>query len=142
MITLTSVSLGSFILPNGLYWSDEFLWSPTAQSTEYTITGAIIVREATKQAGRPITLIGQQDGTNHTVEMSRLALKALYAALVTAGAVFTLTLHDSRQFTVRPLQGESGALKAEPIPICNSFSPADPGDSYVYRISSIKLVSI
>lgn len=40
-------------------WADEFDWQPLAQSDPiYTITGAMIIETGIKQAGRPITLNG------------------------------------------------------------------------------------
>ena len=43
-----AITLGGLALPRGLRWTDELAWSPVAQSTEYGLTGALIVQEATK----------------------------------------------------------------------------------------------
>ena len=48
-------------LPPDLIWTDELLWSPVRQSTERSITGALIVDRAVRVGGRAITLQG--DGT-------------------------------------------------------------------------------
>ena len=56
-----AITLGAVTLPQGLVWSDEFDWTPLAQTTEYSLTGALIVEQAEKQAGRPITLVGGID---------------------------------------------------------------------------------
>lgn len=37
---------------------DEMDWSPVVQVTEHTLSGALLVEEHTRQAGRPITLTG------------------------------------------------------------------------------------
>ena len=45
-------------LPDDLLWADEHAWSPAVASTSYLITGALLIQSATRQAGRPITLVG------------------------------------------------------------------------------------
>ena len=35
-----SITLGTITLPADLHWSDEFDWTPVAQKTEYTLSGA------------------------------------------------------------------------------------------------------
>lgn len=43
------------------YWADEYDWTPLAQSEPvYTLTGAMDIQQGVKQAGRPITLKGDQ----------------------------------------------------------------------------------
>lgn len=41
-----------------LLWTDEFEWSPVAQTVTTSTTGALLVSVALRQAGRPITLDG------------------------------------------------------------------------------------
>jgi hypothetical protein len=48
-------------LPDDLLWTDEHAWTPTVASTSYLITGALLIQSATRQAGRPITLVGAAD---------------------------------------------------------------------------------
>lgn len=43
-------------LPSDLYWVDEFAWQPVVQTAERTITGALVLQQAARTAGRPITL--------------------------------------------------------------------------------------
>lgn len=56
-----SLTLGAttLALPDTLAWSDELDWTPQVQSSEYSLTGALIVETATKLAGRPIELSGR-----------------------------------------------------------------------------------
>lgn len=54
-MTLTD-GTSSAILPDDLLWSDEWEWTPLVQSAEYSLTGALIVENATRLAGRPVTL--------------------------------------------------------------------------------------
>lgn len=45
-------------------WADEFDWTELAQSNPvYTLTGAMIIQQGTKKAGRPITLNGDNTRT-------------------------------------------------------------------------------
>ena len=53
---MAAIALGSVTLPGDLRWSDEFAGAQVQRSAEYSVTGALIVQEAVKQAGRPITL--------------------------------------------------------------------------------------
>lgn len=134
-----AITLGAITLPDTLVWEDEFVWSPVAQSTEYSLTGALIVQEATKLAGRPITLVGKSDSNAHTGGISRTDLLALQAALIVAGASWTLTLHDARTFTVAAQQDP---LEAEPLPVYRSFSPANPASDRWYLIRALKLQTV
>lgn len=45
-------------LDEGLVWEDEFSWSPLQTDYQYTLTGALVIQQGTKQAGRPFTLKG------------------------------------------------------------------------------------
>ncbi len=134
-----AILLGSLTLPATLVWEDEFTWTPVAQSSDYSLTGALIVQTSTKLAGRPITLTGKSDGTYHTAGLSRADLLTLKTALDVTGATFTLTLHDARTFTV---MAATDALQAEPLPIFRGFAPADPASDRWYLIRSLKLMTV
>ena len=54
-------TLATMSLPRSLVWVDEFQWTAPLRAQEYSITGALIVDVATRQAGRPITLQGVAD---------------------------------------------------------------------------------
>ena len=57
MITLTDLTTSQVaVLPAGLIWRDEFDWSPVESTQTYTLTGALIIEQASKQAGRPVSL--------------------------------------------------------------------------------------
>ena len=134
-----AITLGAITLPTTLVWEDEFTWSPVSQNTEYSLTGALIVQEATKLAGRPITFAGKSDGNNHTGGISLTNLRLLPAALDVVGASWTLTLHDSRTFTVIP---RDNPLEAEPLPVYRSFFPANPTGDRWYLIRALKLQTV
>ena len=91
-------------------WVDEFQWTAPLRAQEYSITGALIVDVATRQAGRPITLQGVADHG----WMTRAALADLWALANTPEAApLALTLADGRAFAVRFADGNP--IEAEPI---------------------------
>lgn len=91
---MPAIVLGGVTLPDDLQWTDEYAWSPVARASEYSLTGALIVEEAAKLAGRPITLGGEW------AWIGIATLTALRALAATAGWTGTLVLADSRSFTV------------------------------------------
>lgn len=137
-----AITLGVIALPSGLIWSDEQEWSPLDQQTSYSLTGALIVEEAVKQAGRPITLVGQSDGNQHTAWITRAALDTLRTALDTPLAQFTLTLHDGRTFSVIPRRDGNGPLDAQPLPAVKSFFPRNPDANYLYLLKAVRLLEV
>ena len=112
---LTNLTTGvALVLPDDLLWTDEHSWTPTVASTSYLITGALLVQTATRQAGRPITLVGAPDMawvTRATVEQLR---QWAGLALTEASGRFLLTFSDSRAFTVAFRHSDT-ALEAEPV---------------------------
>ena len=100
-------------LPPDLLWEDEFAWSPVSQSTERSITGALLVDVGTRQDGRPITLTG----TERHAWLQRTEVQALRVWLALPEQVFALTINGavfdvlfdhgtdetSRAFVVAPL---------------------------------------
>ena len=94
MNTLTFNST-TITLPYFLHWEDEFDFTPGVLGIEYSLTGALIVEQATKQSGRPITLTTPDGGD----WISRQSLVLLYNSLATITPI-TLTLHGNRTFSV------------------------------------------
>jgi len=90
-------TLAALDLPRALIWVDEYDWTPVARAQEYSLTGALIVDQAVRQAGRPITLQGVDDhGWTR-----RDTLQQLWDLVATAGGPLPLTLADGRTFSVR-----------------------------------------
>ena len=130
-----AITLGALTLPQGLRWADEFTWSPLTQATEYSLTGALIVHQNEKQAGRPITLVGGKD----FAWLTRSEVVSL-KALLDAGEEMTLTLHDSRTFTVLPEGDEP--LTVSPLPIVKDSGAADPSSDARYVLETLKLIEV
>jgi hypothetical protein len=125
----------TLLLPDDLLWSDEHAWTPAVSSVSYLITGALLVQSATRQAGRPITLVGPAD----MAWVTRATLETLRswaaAPLSDASGRFALTLADSRSFTVA-FRHQDTAIEAEPVLGIPARSDAD-----FYRVT-LRLMEI
>jgi hypothetical protein len=126
-----SITLDVITLPDDLIWIDEFDWAPVDQTKTYSLTGALIVESSVpKQAGQTITLAGSVDSG----WAERSLIKALYDKLATDPDM-TLTLHDSRTFSVQ-FEQNSQPIQARPIIDYNN-----PDDSDAYSLV-IKLFTV
>ena len=134
---MTMIKLDTTQLPDGLRWLDEFGWSPVAQSTAQSLTGALLVQEGTRTAGRPLTLSG---GINYAW-ISRSGLIALQA-LLDATTQRTLTLHDGRQIPVIPRRDGDGPLSAAPIPVVGDSGLADPVATTQYYLAELRFLIV
>lgn len=75
-------------LDDGLIWEDEFSWSPLQTTYQYTLTGAMVIQQGAKQAGREITLKGD-DSMNW---ITRADLETLKGWAAIAGKVLLLQI--------------------------------------------------
>ena len=111
-------------LPDDLLWADEHAWSPAVAAVSYLITGALLVQSATRQAGRPITLVGPSD----MAWVRRATLNTLHdwaaVPLSADSGRFELTLADARAFTVA-FRHTDTAIEAEPVLGIPARSDAD-----------------
>ena len=114
----------ALLLPDDLLWSDEHAWTPAVSSVSYLITGALLVPSATRQAGRPITLVGPAD----MAWVTRTTLETLRSwaavALSDTSGRFVLTLADGRVLTVA-FRHQDTAIEAEPVLGIPARSDAD-----------------
>lgn len=132
-IRLTGV-VSEVTLPQGLIWSDELTYTPVAVETTFTLTGALILERALKQAGRPITLTGSRD----FAWITRSDLLALQSFLG-EDQDMTLTLHDARTFTVRPA---ADPLQVSPVPRVKDSGFANPSADAWYVLEALKLIEV
>lgn len=108
MITLDDETT-RLVLPAGLLWPDEFTWRAVEQSVTPTLTGALVVEVATRQAGRPITLKSGADFAWITrADLDRLNLWA-----DVPGQILTLTLRDRARAVI--FRHQDGAIEAEAL---------------------------
>lgn len=108
-MTTPTAQLAGIALPPGMIWADEFDWIAPLRAQEYSLTGALVVDVAVRQAGRPITLSGEADHG----WIRRSALQSLYQLVNTTTGPLSLTLADGRAFPVHFAAGEP--ITATPI---------------------------
>lgn len=109
MTTYNHHLLDSIQLPRGLVWADEFDWQPVEAATEYALNGELILDAAERQAGRPITLRGEESAG----WVRRDVLQAVQGLASSPGAVYVLRLADGRSFDVVFAPGTP--IQAQPI---------------------------
>jgi hypothetical protein len=123
-------TLGAVQIPRGMVWVDEFTWHAVERCHEYSITGALVIDVAARQAGRPITLQGD-DGAGW---ITRATLLALHTLATSPDSTYALTLADGRVFAVKFAPGSP--LEARPI-----GRPELPPDAHPYA-ATLRLIEI
>lgn len=111
MASSITITRGATVLelPDDLLWSDEFDWHPVQQTTEYSTTGALIIDVGMRQAGRPITL----EGDDSTAWMRRSVCDQLRTWAALPGEVFALQLRGVGRAVV--FDHARGAFEARPL---------------------------
>ncbi len=137
------ITLDGLELPGDLVFSDEYDWCEVERKSEYSLSGALIVSESVKLAGRPITLEARQESThkqrlNETgayghIWITRQTLDSLLSKANTPENEMTLVLSDNRTFTV--MFREEG-ITAKPLYHIMPHDDADP-----YHVV-IKLITV
>lgn len=130
-ITLT-VGATTIALNEDLFWVDENDWHPVEQTSERTITGALVVQAAGRVAGRPITLQPEDDRSGAT-SLATLTQLRNWAAV--PGQVLELTLRGvSRSVIFRHHDG--AAVEAKPW---IHYSDVQTGDWYFATIRFMEI---
>jgi hypothetical protein len=106
-------------LPEDTQWVNEFAWSPVAQRTAYSITGALIVDAAAKVAGRQMTIVASV--------LARTAVQQLEVWRAVPGQTMVL-VHNGVTHNVK-FDHEAGALEATPF-----IDYSDPVDSDICSV--------
>lgn len=114
--------LQDLTLSHDLQWMDEHAWSPVSSSVEYSLTGALLIEHATRQAGRPLTL---QAPDASMAWHTRATADLLRTWAATPGQQFLLTLDDGRSFNVVFRHHEAPALEASPVRGMASYDADD-----------------
>lgn len=134
--TLTNPTAGAggtplvLTLPQDLIWTDEFAWKKVEQVTEYSSTGALLVDEWVRQAGRPITLTGSVD----YAWCLRPALQTLNAWSHVAGLQMTLSIHGTNYSVI--WNHQEGPISADPVV---PYSDPQPEDWYSLVLRFLEL---
>lgn len=129
-MSTTHHTLDATAIPRGMVWIDEFDWSPVEKTTGYSLTGALLVDVATKQAGRLITLEAEQDAG----WITRANLQALQAQAAMPGQVFTLALASGQTFQVQFAPGN-------PIQATTVARPELPSTSHPY-VATLRFIEV
>lgn len=114
-----------------LVWQDEFSWSPVQQSQQYAIGGTLVIQEAKKLSGRPITLVGDD-----SVWETRAVVEALHAASLLTFQQFTLTLPDTSAKTVM-FDKQNSPIETQAL-----FAGLDESDSDQYIIKALRFIEV
>ena len=130
MSSSLSDGLTTLALPDDLDWKNANSASPVAQSTEWSVDGALIVDVNAKQAGLPIVLEGAED----RAWMRRSEVDQVRAWSRIPGQPFTLTLGE-QVFSVIFDHG-AGALEARAL-----HDVYDPPADWPHRVS-LKFLTI
>lgn len=117
---MTRIVLAGIELPADLQWTDEFTAWRVGQQSRTSLTGALIVQESARQAGRPITLQTTRDGTAYVGPVNLPILSALQTSESqprTGSLELILPAHNGgeRTFHVRWRRADGPAIEAEPI---------------------------
>jgi hypothetical protein len=129
-MSATFHTLGTLQIPRGMVWADEHNWLPVEKDMEYSLTGALLVDAAVRQAGRPITL--QADDNAGWIE--RGVLQDLRALASVPDATYLFTHADGREFTV--MFSPDDPLQAVPV-----GRPELPADTNPY-IATVRLIEV
>ncbi len=109
-----TITLDGITLPADLDWPDRYSWSPVVQSLDYSLTGAPVIQEAAKTAGREITLVGD----NESAWVLKSVLDQLLAKANTANLVMTLTYYGT-SFNVMFRRNTSPIDAQQIVPFAN-----------------------
>lgn len=131
MATTLTHGVTTVTLPNDLLWTDEFGWPAVEQRTQYSITGALLVESAVKQAGRTITLAGGPSWA----WIPRATLVTLQAWAALPAQQFSLVVRGEAARTV-VFDQAGGPIAAQPV---IDYSDPDGGDDYVVTIRFIEV---
>ena len=121
MSTLTDGTT-TVTLSDALAWQDEFTWAPVEQAVRRSLTGALIISTAQRQAGRPITLAHE---TADRAWMPRSVLNQCRVWAAVAGQQLTLTLRGTAYTVI--WRHQDGAIDAAPV---WPYTDVDDADAY------------
>lgn len=131
MISLSNGAVTLTLNPD-LFWSDEFSWNPVEQTSERSITGALIVQSGLLVSGRPITLQPFDDESAWTTLSDVTTLKAWAA---TPGLQMVLNIRGANKNVIFRHE-ERDALIAKPVVY---YSNADTTDYYLVTLKLIEV---
>jgi len=132
-ITLT---YGATVLPlsDDLYWSDENAWVPVEQTTQRTVTGALIVSVAARVGGRPITLVPDDGSGLLSGYTKRATLDTLREWASVPGREMVLSLRGVNRDVI--FRHQDNAIDATPLV---HYGDTDADDNYSATLRFMEL---
>ena len=114
--------IGTITLPEDIFWTDEFDWSPVGQKVEPTLSGGMVIQESAMLAGRPITL----ESLSETIGWADRATVLLLKALADQPAQqHTLELYDGSTYDVVFRRDSGEGFEAKPLIYLAPFEDTD-----------------
>jgi len=135
MKLVNPTTLAEILLPDDLLWSDELNWVPLVGNESYALNGALIVEQAVKQAGRPMTM---KYPDREMSWVTRETVEALRSWASVANKTYSLVFEypsDTRSFDVVFRHSEA-AVEAEPV---KGFPGHDDTDYFLPTIRFIQV---
>ena len=120
-----TITLDAIALPEDLIWDDEYSWSPVKQSIEKSLTGALIIQEASQIKGRKITLKGGEA----YAWIDKATLDLLRVKLNTANLTMTLTHNATAYQVMFDRSANGGGVSARGI-----YEVSDPDAQHIYSV--------
>jgi hypothetical protein len=127
-----AMTLDGITLPPGLIWEDEFNWTPVVQNVTMTLTGTVLVQEASGLTGRPITLVGSEE----SCWASRSVVQQLIALMQTADTIMSLTIGITTYSVM--WRREDGT----PIEVEQLLPVTEPATDALYVIHSLNFMEV
>jgi len=127
-----AITLDAIDLPIDLIWSDEHGWSNVVQNIKKSLTGALVIQEASQAKGRLITLVGGSD----SAWISRTTLEALKVKYDTPDLTMTLTFHGTPYTVMFNRSGNTSPVESKEI-----YDLADPDADHIYSIT-LKFIEV
>jgi len=128
-----AITLDAIELPIDLIWQDEYGFSPVVQNIKKTLTGKLVIQEATQTKGRTFTLTGGMDAA----WIDKDTLDLIQAKVDTVDLDMTLDFHGT-EYTVR--FSRSGNIS--PIQTKEVYELSNPDAEHIYSIVAIKLIEV
>lgn len=127
---------GEIALPNDLLWEDELSWVPPAAKETYSLTGALIVEMAARQAGRPITLRSADESMGWVTRETVAQLRAWASVLDKKYRLVLEYPTDTRTFVVM-FKHSATPVEARPV---KGFPGHEDEDYFTVTIRLMEVV--
>lgn len=118
-----AIILDGLSLPVDLIWKDVHGWSNVVQSVKKSLTGALIIQEASQAKGRLITLSGDQT----SAWITKSTLDTLMLKVNTPDKVMVLDFHGTIYNVIFIRSGNKSPIISKEI-----YELANPDSEHIY----------